>query len=230
MLAAWCPAGKRGEIAVNEYSQTSVPSIWAVGDVTDRINLTPVALMEGMAVAKTVALNQPTKPDYFAVASAVFSNPNIATVVSAEVGMTEHFGSSPQAPAVCYEVLQLTPSYRMTLGVGTASTTLVPVHLCPGCQYAHATPMHTPRFSLHTLQRRTCCVSLFLQGLTEEQAVQQYGDVDVYTSSFKPMRNTISGSPIRTFMKLVVDAKSDKVVGCHMVGDDSAEIMQVRQG
>jgi glutathione reductase (NADPH) len=76
-----CSAGKRGEIAVNEYSQTSVPSIWAVGDVTDRINLTPVALMEGMALAKTVALNQPTKPDYWAVPSAVFSNPNIATVV-----------------------------------------------------------------------------------------------------------------------------------------------------
>lgn len=78
---AVCAAGKRGEIAVNEYSQTSVPSIWAVGDVTDRINLTPVALMEGMAVAKTVALNEPTKPDYWAVPSAVFSNPNIATVV-----------------------------------------------------------------------------------------------------------------------------------------------------
>lgn len=69
-----------------------------------------------------------------------------------------------------------------------------------------------------------CCVS---QGLTEEQAVKQYGDVDIYTSSFRPMRNTISGSPLRTFMKLVVDAASDKVVGCHMVGDDSAEIMQV---
>jgi glutathione reductase (NADPH) len=66
--------------------------------------------------------------------------------------------------------------------------------------------------------------------LTEEQAVQQYGDVDIYTSSFRPMRNTISGSPIRTFMKLVVDAASDKVVGCHMVGEDSAEIMQVRGG
>lgn len=78
---AVCAAGKRGEIAVNEYSQTSVPSIWAVGDVTDRINLTPVALMEGMALAKTVALNQPTKPDYRTVPSAVFSNPNIATVV-----------------------------------------------------------------------------------------------------------------------------------------------------
>lgn len=60
--------------------------------------------------------------------------------------------------------------------------------------------------------------------------MQQYGDVDIYTSSFRPMRNTISGSPLRTFMKLVVDAASDKVVGCHMVGDDSAEIMQVGTG
>jgi hypothetical protein len=74
-------AGKKNEVLVDEYSQTSVPSIWAVGDVTDRINLTPVALMEGMALAKTIALDQPTKPDYFAVPSAVFSNPNIATVV-----------------------------------------------------------------------------------------------------------------------------------------------------
>ncbi|WIA30313.1 hypothetical protein OEZ86_000401 [Tetradesmus obliquus] len=135
--------GKKGEVVVNAYSQTSVPSIWAVGDVTDRINLTPVALMEGMALAKTLALGEPTKPDYDFVPSAVFSNPSIATV-----------------------------------------------------------------------------------GLTEEQAVAKYGDVDVYTSSFRPMRNTISGSPMRTFMKLVVAAGSDVVVGCHMVGDDSAEIMQ----
>jgi len=135
--------GKKGEVVVDEYSCTSVPSIWAVGDVTDRINLTPVALMEGMAVAKTVVLNQPTKPDYWAVPSAVFSWPNIATV-----------------------------------------------------------------------------------GLSEEQAVAKHPNLDIYTSSFRPMRNTISGSPVRTFMKLVVDADSDKVVGCHMVGEDSAEIMQ----
>lgn len=77
---------------VNEYSQTSVPSIWAVGDVTDRINLTPVALMEGMALAKTIALNQPTKPDYHCVPSAVFSNPSIATVVS--TGSAVHYSSS----------------------------------------------------------------------------------------------------------------------------------------
>lgn len=51
-------------LQVNEYSQTSVPSIWAVGDVTDRVNLTPVALMEGGALAKTIFGNEPTKPDY----------------------------------------------------------------------------------------------------------------------------------------------------------------------
>jgi glutathione reductase (NADPH) len=71
---------------------------------------------------------------------------------------------------------------------------------------------------------------LIWQGLSEEQAVAKHPNVDIYTSSFRPMRNTISGSPIRTFMKLVVDADTDKVVGCHMVGEDSAEIMQVGAG
>ncbi|KAI8467436.1 MAG: hypothetical protein J3K34DRAFT_454500 [Monoraphidium minutum] len=135
--------GSKGQVIVDDYSQTSVPSIWAVGDVTDRINLTPVALMEGMALARTIVKGEPTKPDYRDVPSAVFSWPNIATV-----------------------------------------------------------------------------------GLTEEQAVAELGDVDVYTSSFRPMRNTVSGSPLRSFMKLVVDAASQRVVGAHMVGDDSAEIMQ----
>lgn len=65
------------------------------------------------------------------------------------------------------------------------------------------------------------------QGLTEEAAIEKYTDVDVYTTSFRPMRNTVSGSPLRTFMKIVVDAKTDVVVGCHMVGDHAAEIMQV---
>ncbi len=58
----------------------------------------------------------------------------------------------------------------------------------------------------------------------------QYGDVDVYTSSFRPMRNTVSGSPYRTFMKMLVEPGSGKVVGCHMVGDHAAEIMQVGGG
>ncbi|KAK8588351.1 hypothetical protein V6N12_022798 [Hibiscus sabdariffa] len=75
---------KNGAIEADEYSCTTVPSIWTVGDVTDRINLTPVALMEGGALAKTLFQNEPTKPDYRAVPSAVFSQPPIG-----QVGLTE---------------------------------------------------------------------------------------------------------------------------------------------
>ena len=74
----------KGAVVVDDYSQTTVPSIWAVGDVTNRMNLTPVALMEGMAFKDTVVLGKPTKPDYENIASAVFSQPPVATV-----GLTE---------------------------------------------------------------------------------------------------------------------------------------------
>ncbi|KAJ0246998.1 Glutathione reductase [Hirschfeldia incana] len=134
---------KNGAIEVDEYSRTSVPSIYAVGDVTDRINLTPVALMEGMALAKTLFQNDPTKPDYRAVPCAVFSQPPIGTV-----------------------------------------------------------------------------------GLSEEQAIEQYGDIDVFTSNFKPLKATLSGLPDRVFMKLIVCANTNKVLGVHMCGDDSPEIIQ----
>lgn len=134
---------KNGAIEVDEYSHTSVPSIWAVGDVTDRVNLTPVALMEGGALAKTIFLNEPTKPDYRAIPSAVFSQPPIAQV-----------------------------------------------------------------------------------GLTEEQAVEQYGDVDIFTANFRPLKATLSGLPDRVFMKLIVCAKTNKVLGLHMCGEDSPEIVQ----
>ncbi|KAF3574088.1 hypothetical protein F2Q69_00061837 [Brassica cretica] len=134
---------KNGAIEVDEYSRTSVPSIYAVGDVTDRINLTPVALMEGMALAKTLFQNDPTKPDYRAVPCAVFSQPPIGTV-----------------------------------------------------------------------------------GLTEEQAIEQYGDIDVFTSNFKPLKATLSGLPDRVFMKLIVCANTNKVLGVHMCGEDSPEIIQ----
>eukprot|EP00897_Mesotaenium_endlicherianum_P011018 jgi/Mesen1/9945/ME000071S09365 len=134
---------KKGTVEVDEYSHTSVPSIWAVGDCTNRINLTPVALMEGMAFAKTVFGGDSTKPDYSIVPSAVFTQPPIGT-----------------------------------------------------------------------------------SGLTEEQAIEKYGDVDVYTSSFRPMKATLSGLEDRTFMKVIVDVESHKVVGVHMVGDDAAEILQ----
>ncbi|KAK4767214.1 hypothetical protein SAY86_014964 [Trapa natans] len=134
---------KNGAIEVDEFSQTSVPSIWAVGDVTDRVNLTPVALMEGGALAKTLFLNEPTKPDYGAIPSAVFSQPPIGQV-----------------------------------------------------------------------------------GLTEEQAIQQYSDVDIFTANFRPLKATLSGLPDRIFMKLIVCAKTNKVLGLHMCGEDSPEIMQ----
>ncbi|KAL5796596.1 hypothetical protein ACOSQ2_001416 [Xanthoceras sorbifolium] len=134
---------KNGAIEVDEYSRTSVPSIWAVGDVTDRINLTPVALMEGGALAKTLFQNEPTKSDYRAVPSAVFSQPPIGQV-----------------------------------------------------------------------------------GLSEEQAIQEYGDIDVFTSNFRPLKATLSGLPDRVFMKLIVCAKTNKVLGLHMCGEDAAEIVQ----
>ncbi|KIY92193.1 glutathione reductase (NADPH) [Monoraphidium neglectum] len=69
-----------GSIKVDEFSRTNVPSVWAIGDVTNRINLTPVALMEGMALAKTIFGGEPTKPDYQFVASAVFCQPPLASV------------------------------------------------------------------------------------------------------------------------------------------------------
>ncbi|KAH7863206.1 hypothetical protein Vadar_014725 [Vaccinium darrowii] len=132
-----------GAIEVDEYSCTSVPSIFAVGDVTNRINLTPVALMEGVAVAKTLFGNEPTKPDYRAVPSAVFSQPPIGQV-----------------------------------------------------------------------------------GISEEQAVKEYGDVDVFTANFRPLKATLSGLPDRIFMKLIVCAKTRKVLGLHMCGEDSPELVQ----
>ncbi|KAL6642917.1 hypothetical protein ACP70R_021098 [Stipagrostis hirtigluma subsp. patula] len=134
---------EHGAIVVDEYSRTSVDSVWAVGDVTNRVNLTPVALMEGGALARTLFGNEPTKPDYSAVPSAVFSQPPIGQV-----------------------------------------------------------------------------------GLTEEKAIEKYGDVDVYTANFRPLRATLSGLPDRVYMKVVVCAITNKVLGVHMCGEDAPEIIQ----
>jgi glutathione reductase (NADPH) len=134
---------KKGAIAVDEWSRTTVPSIYAVGDVTDRINLTPVAIAESRAVAETLFNNNPIRMDHENVPSAVFSQPPVGTV-----------------------------------------------------------------------------------GLSEETARSVYGEVDVYVTRFKPMKNTLSGRDERTMMKLVVDARSDRVLGCHMVGVDAPEIIQ----
>lgn len=133
----------KGAVKVDEYSKTTVDSIYAVGDVTNRVNLTPVALMEGMAFKDTVVLGKPTKPDYENIPSAVFCQPPVATV-----------------------------------------------------------------------------------GMTEEQAVAAGLTCDIFTSTFTPMKISLAGRVEKAFMKLIVDVATDKVVGCHMVGPDSAEIMQ----
>jgi glutathione reductase (NADPH) len=135
--------GKRGEIQVNAESATSVPSIYAVGDVTDRINLTPVAIAEGHAFADSVIGGRPRTVSHANVPSAVFTQPPIGSV-----------------------------------------------------------------------------------GPGEEEARATYGDVTVYTSKFNAMKNNLSGRSEKTFMKLIVDTASDKVVAAHMVGPDAGEIIQ----
>ncbi|MBD9425565.1 glutathione-disulfide reductase [Pseudomonas sp. PDM15] len=134
----------KGFIQVNEQFETSEPSILALGDVIGRVQLTPVALAEGMAVARRLFKPEEyRKLDYSLIPTAVFSLPNIATV-----------------------------------------------------------------------------------GLTEEQAREQGHEVKVFESRFRPMKLTLTECQERTLMKLVVDAKSDKVLGCHMVGPESGEIVQ----
>src|SRR5215207_1704014 len=134
----------KGAVQVDEWQRSSVPNIYAVGDVTDRLNLTPVAIGEGRAIAETLYNNNPIRMDHNDVPTAVFSQPPVGTV-----------------------------------------------------------------------------------GLTEEQARREYGDdVDVYCARFKPMKNTLSGRDERTFMKLVVDGRSERVLGCHMLGVDAPEIIQ----
>jgi glutathione reductase (NADPH) len=134
---------ENGAIVVDEYSKSSVDNIYAIGDCTDRMMLTPVAIAEGMAVADTLFNNKPTRPGYLNVPTAVFSTPNCGTV-----------------------------------------------------------------------------------GLTEQEARQKNFQVDIYRSSFRPLKHTLTGRDERTMMKLVVDGATDRVLGCHMVGPDAGEITQ----
>lgn len=135
--------GSNGEIPVDEYNQTSCPSIYAVGDVTDRVQLTPVAIREGHAFADTVFGGSPRTTAYDHIPSAVFSQPPLAAV-----------------------------------------------------------------------------------GLTEVQAREVHGHVKVFTSDFRPMKNMFSEVMERGYYKLVVDPQTDKVLGVHMIGPDSPEILQ----
>ena len=135
---------EHGGIEVDAYSQTSVPNIYAVGDVTNRVNLTPVAIREGHAFADTVYGGKPTPVDHTNVPTAVFSEPEIGAV-----------------------------------------------------------------------------------GMTEAQARERLDKVDVYKTSFRPMKATLSGRNTRSFMKLLVDGITDRVVGCHIIGPDAAELIQI---
>ena len=132
----------KGKIQVTEEFQTSEPSIYALGDIIDTPELTPVALEEGMAFAFTQYGNQKRTVDYDDLATAVFCQPNIATV-----------------------------------------------------------------------------------GLTEQDAHDTH-ELVIFKSRFRPMKNTLSGNPEKSFMKLIVDKESDKVLGVHMIGPDAGEIIQ----
>ena len=132
-----------GAVTVDDYSQSSVPSIHAIGDVTNRMNLTPVALHEGICLANTLFNAKPMKPVHEAVPAAVFSQPPAATV-----------------------------------------------------------------------------------GLTESEAREQGRRVDVYRSTFRALKQTLTDSQSKSMMKLVVDSESQQVLGVHMVGHEAGEIVQ----
>ena len=136
--------GWNGHIVVDEFSKSSVDNIYAVGDVTDRKNLTPVAIHEATAFAETLFNAKPTPVDHSFIATAVFSQPEIGTV-----------------------------------------------------------------------------------GLAEEKARELYPNVDVYKARFPPLKSTVSGRDEKMLMKLVIDANSDRVLGCHVLGADAAEIVQM---
>lgn len=135
---------KNGAVIVDAYSQSSVKNIYAVGDVTDRVNLTPVAIREGMAFIKTIYEGTPTAYDHNMIASAVFTQPPIGVV-----------------------------------------------------------------------------------GYDEAAARKEFGDnITVYTTSFRPMKNVLAYKPQKCFMKLITQGKKEIVIGIHIVGDDSPEIIQ----
>jgi len=132
-----------GAIITDDEHRTTQENIFALGDVTDRVNLTPVAIREGVAFAETQFKNNPTKMNYDCIPKAVFSQPPIGTV-----------------------------------------------------------------------------------GMTEAEARDEYGEVDIYKSDFRPMKHVLANNPERMLIKLVVHPQTDRVLGCHIIGDDAPEIIQ----
>jgi glutathione reductase (NADPH) len=136
--------GTTGAIVVDEYSRTNIDNIWAIGDVTHRVQLTPVAIHEAMCFIETAFKGNPTSPDHEKIPTAVFSQPEIGTV-----------------------------------------------------------------------------------GLSEDEAVKRFPDIEIYRASFRPMRHTLSGRDEKMLMKLVVDSASRKVLGAHILGPDAGEMAQL---
>ena len=133
-----------GGIVVDGFSKTSVPNIYAIGDVTNRINLTPVAIREGHAFADSVFGGKSIAVDHADIPTAVFSEPEVGVI-----------------------------------------------------------------------------------GLTEAQAREQCARLDVYKTTFRPMKATLAARDTRSFFKLLVDGETDRVVGCHIVGPDAGEMIQL---
>ncbi|MCC7483187.1 MAG: FAD-dependent oxidoreductase, partial [Hyphomicrobiales bacterium] len=131
-------------VKVDAYSRTTADNIYAVGDVTNRVNLTPVAIREGQTFADNVFGGQDVKTDHTLIPTAVFSQPEIGTI-----------------------------------------------------------------------------------GLTEAQARTDHAKIDIYKTSFRPMKHTLSGRDERMLMKLVVDGETDRVLGCHICGPDAGEMAQL---
>ena len=141
--AAGVRLNDKGAVLINEQWQSSAPSIYAIGDVTDRVNLTPVATAEGTALARNLYNGEARRVDYRDIPTCIFSQPQLGSA-----------------------------------------------------------------------------------GLTEEQARAEFEQVEVYKSSFTHLKHTLSGSAEKTLMKLIVDKRTDRVVGAHLVGADAGEIAQ----
>ena len=135
---------EKGAVLVDEYQRTNISNVYAIGDVTDRLNLTPVAIRDGIAFVNTVFGNKPTVPDHHLVPKAVFTKPEVGTV-----------------------------------------------------------------------------------GLSEVEVEKKGIAFEVFKTEFKPMKNQLSGNPQKTLMKMIVEKKSDMILGIHIVGDGAAELIQV---
>ncbi|PLW76758.1 glutathione-disulfide reductase [Cohaesibacter celericrescens] len=134
----------KGAIKVDEHNRTNIDHVFAVGDVTNRVNLTPVAIREGAALVETLFNNNPTVIDYENIPTAVFTQPEIGTV-----------------------------------------------------------------------------------GMSQAEAEAAFDNLDIYMAKFRPMKNTLAGNDEKMLMKIIVDADSDKVIGCHVLGSDSGEMAQL---